>query len=244
MLYQGDCVKVMQTMTNGSVDMIFADPPYFLSNGGLSVSNGRIVSVDKGEWDKASNYNNIKEFTESWISECFRVLKKDGTIWITGTLHNIFDIKQIANKVGFHIINMIIWHKSDPPPLIYKTRFRFSYEMILWCSKSKKYYFDYDFAYKIEKKEMQDVWLIPAVQKGEKIFGKHPTQKPEELLERIISVSTRKGELVLDPFLGSGTTSVVAKRLCRNYIGIEKEIEYLKIAKNRLGNAEDIIVRK
>lgn len=235
MLYHGDCIEIMKTLPERSIDMIFADPPYFLSKGGLSIHSGKIVSVDKGEWDKVSNYSDVKKFTEDWIRECYRLLKETGTIWVTGTHHNIFDVERILKDSGFSLINAIIWHKSDPPPLIYRTKFRFSYEMILWCRKGQKHYFDYASMHRIAKEEMQDVWTIPAVQMREKQYGYHPTQKPEELLKRIIVASTRKGDLILDPFLGSGTTAVVAKSFNRQCIGIEKEYEYYNIARRRVG---------
>src|SRR5690606_10158224 len=130
MLYLGDCIQVMKEFESNSVDLIFADPPYFLSNGGLSIKSGKIVSVDKGEWDKKENYHDTAKFTKSWLTECHRLLKPTGTIWVSGTYHNIFDVEKELKEVGFKLINMIIWHKSDPPPLIYKNKFRFSYEMI------------------------------------------------------------------------------------------------------------------
>lgn len=234
MLYNEDCLKRLKLIKQNSVDMIFADPPYFLSNDGLSISNGKIVSINKGEWDKPKNYINTLEFTNEWLSECFRILNKSATIWVTGTKHNIFDIYNIMKKIGFTIINIIIWHKIDPPPLIYKNKFRFSYEFIIWGKKGKLHYFNYDYTYKINHEEMHDVWNLPSVSKREKIYGKHPTQKPECLLERIILCCTKENDIILDPFMGSGTTCVVAKRYKRRYIGIEKEKEYFEIAKRRL----------
>ncbi len=234
MLYNDDCIKVLNSFDNCSIDMIFADPPYFLSNNGKSISNGKVVSVNKGEWDKRENYGDVVEFTNQWLLGCYEVLKNGATIWVSGTSHNIFDVKMVMDKLGFNIINIVIWHKLDPTPLIYKNKFRFSYEFIIWAKKGKFHYFDYDAMYKVNNEEMQDVWNLPAVSMGEKKYGKHPTQKPECLLERIILASTKEGQIVLDPFMGSGTTCVVAKKLNRKYIGIEKEEQYFNIALKRI----------
>lgn len=234
MLYLGDCIEVMKKLDNESIDLIFADPPYFLSNGGLSINSGKVVSVDKGEWDKKSNYHDTQVFTNAWLKECYRLLKSNGTIWVTGTHHNIFDVEKEMKKIGFKLINMIIWHKSDPPPLIYKNKFRFSYEMIIWAKKDSKHIFNYDNMFKTHNSEMGDVWTLPAVQYSEKKFGYHPTQKPECLLERIILASSREGDIVLDPFMGSGTTCYVAKKLKRGYKGIEREDKFFKISIKRV----------
>lgn len=224
----------MQSFQNNSIDLIFADPPYFLSDGGKSINSGKIVSVNKGDWDKRENYRDIHLFTHKWLKECYRVLKPTGTIWVTGTHHNIFDVEREMKKIGFKVINLVVWHKSDPPPLIYKNKFRFSHEIIIWARKGRNFYFNYDEMFRVYGREMQDVWKLPAVQNHEKAFGYHPTQKPEVLLERIILATSKKEDVVLDPFLGSGTTSYVAKKLNRRYIGIEKEEKYYKIAKKRI----------
>lgn len=236
MLYNDDCIKVLYQLNEVHVDMIFADPPYFLSNGGKSIHSGKIVSVNKGEWDKKENYEDPIKFTSEWIKGCKRVLKDNGTIWISGTIHNIFTVKRILEEEGFKIINIVIWNKIDPPQLIYKNKFRFSYEFIIWAKKGTSHYFNYKEMYNINNLEMTDVWQLPAVSMKEKKYGYHPTQKPECLLERIILASTRKGELVLDPFMGSGTTCAVARKLGRKYIGIEKEDKYYMIASNRINN--------
>jgi site-specific DNA-methyltransferase (adenine-specific) len=234
MLHEGDCIQVMSAMPSGKVDMIFADPPYFLSNGGLSIHNGKVVSVNKGDWDKKSNCPDTQAFTTAWLSQCYRLLKDDGTIWVSGTTHNIFEVQTVMAKLGFHLINMIIWHKVDPPPLIYKNKFKFSYEMILWMGKSKDHTFNYQEMFKSVGEEMHDVWNLAAVQMQEKTFGYHPTQKPEALLERIILASTQPNQVVLDPFMGSGTTCAVAKRLGRKFVGIEKDKEFFRIASKRV----------
>src|SRR5690554_3066003 len=234
MIHLGDCIEVMKSIENSSIDLVFADPPYFLSNGGKSIKSGKVVSVNKGEWDKKENYENINTFTHDWLKEVYRLLKPTGSIWVSGTFHNIFDVEREMKKIGYKIINIVVWHKSDPPPLIYKNKFRFSYEFIIWARKSNRHYFNYDEMYKFENKEMEDVWLIPAVQMPEKKHGYHPTQKPEALLERIIKASSKEGDVVLDPFLGSGTTCYVAKKLNRKYLGIEKEKKYYDIALKRI----------
>lgn len=234
MLYLGDCIEVMKHMECSTIDLVFADPPYFLSNGGLSINRGKVVSVDKGEWDKKANYKSTGLFTNLWLKECHRILKDNGSIWVSGTSHNIFEVEREMRRIGFKIINIIIWQKSDPPPLIYKNKFRFSYELIIWAKKGKKHYFDYKKMYDIHSKEMGDVWLLDAVKMAEKTFGYHPTQKPERLLERIILCASKEGDVVMDPFLGSGTTCYVAKKLNRKYIGIEKEEKYFTLAKNRI----------
>lgn len=233
-IYNNDCLSIMKQMRSESIDMIFADPPYFLSNGGKSISSGKEVSVNKGEWDKKENYEDVSIFTYEWLKECFRIMKKKSSIWITGTNHNIFEVKKQMDKIGFRLINIIIWKKTDPPPLLYKTRFKFSYEFIIWADKGHGHFFNYQLMYNVDNEEMQDVWIIPAVQMKEKKYGYHPTQKPEALLERIIKSSSLKGQTILDPFMGSGTTGVVSKRLQREFIGIEKDNGYFKIAKKRI----------
>lgn len=236
MLFNDDCIKVMKTLEKASIDLIFADPPYFLSNGGKSINSGKVVSVNKGDWDKKSNYENIHDFTYYWLKECYRLLKSNGTIWVSGTSHNIFDVEREMKKIGYKLINIVIWHKSDPPPLIYKNKFRFSYEFIIWAKKCRNHYFNYEKMFKVNNQEMEDVWTLPAVQIHEKKFGYHPTQKPEILLERIIKSTSREGDVVLDPFMGSGTTCFVAKSLKRKYIGIEKEKKYYDIARARISS--------
>ena len=224
----------MKKMKSESVDVVFADPPYFLSNNGISISSGKIVSVNKGEWDKKENYDDIQKFTKEWISECYRVLKRKCSIWVSGTHHNIFNVKKVLDEVGFRIVNIIIWKKTDPPPLIYKNKCKFSYEFIIWADKGYGHIFNYEEMFNINNNELEDVWLLPAVSMNEKKFGYHPTQKPECLLERIIKATTNEGQLVLDPFMGSGTTGVVCKRLNRKFIGIEKNKKYFIISEKRL----------
>ena len=234
MLYNADCIEILKTLKPNSIDLIFADPPYFLSNGGKSIHSGKIVSVNKGDWDDKSKYDNHLQFTKEWLQQSFRVLKYGGSIWISGTVHNIFDVKNYLDEIGFKIINIVVWHKSDPPPLIYKNKFKFSYELIIWAKKDGKHTFNYKDMFAVDDEEMQDVWTIPAVGMSEKKFGYHPTQKPEALLERIIKACSNEGDIVLDPFSGSGTTCYVAKKLNRKYIGIEKNKEFFNISKRRI----------
>lgn len=233
-LYNNDCIQVMKKIDFESIDLVFADPPYFLSNGGKSISSGKVTSVNKGEWDKKENYNGVEEFTDEWIKECYRVLKRKCSIWITTTYHNFFNIIKSLNKNGFKIINIVIWKKVDPPPLVYKNKLRFSYELVIWADKGHGHTFNYQEMFKIANKELEDVWIMPAVSKNEKNYGYHPTQKPECLLERIIISSTNENQIVLDPFMGSGTTGAVCKKLKRKFIGIEKEKTYFEIAKRRI----------
>lgn len=234
MLYNANCIEILKTLKPNSIDLIFADPPYFLSNGGKSIHSGKVVSVNKGDWDDKSKYDNHLQFTKEWLQQSFRVLRYGGSIWISGTVHNIFDVKNYLDEIGFKIINIVVWHKCDPPPLIYKNKFKFSYELIIWAKKDGKHTFNYNDMFAVVNEEMQDVWTISAVQMSEKKFGYHPTQKPEALLERIIKACSNVGDTVLDPFCGSGTTCYVAKRLNRKYIGIEKEKEYFNISKRRI----------
>lgn len=240
MLYNGDCLEILKKISTETIDLIFADPPYFLSNDGVSIHSGKIVSVNKGEWDKKKNYSDTKSFTKTWIDEAYRILKNGGSFWVSGTSHNIFDIHEIMINVGFKIQNIIIWHKLDPPPLIYKTRFKYSYEFIIWGSKGKAKTFNYNEMFSVNNQEMHDVWDIAAVQMSEKKFGYHPTQKPEALLERIIIATSKQGDLVLDPFMGSGTTCYVAKKLKRRIIGIEKDRKFYEIAMARIKSITSI----
>ncbi len=226
----GNCVKLLKTLPSKSVNMIFADPPYNLSGKNYqTVKNGKMTNCNKGEWDVISD---IYKFNEKWVSECVRVLKDDGTIWISGTLHNHPSIGVLLKKLNLWIINDIIWYKRNATPLLSKTRLAPSTELIWLASKSKKYYFDYDTAKILNGgKQMRNLWEINA----QRHKTKHPTEKPETLLERIILLGSKEGDLILDPFTGSGTTGVVAKKLKRNFIGFEISPEYVEIAKKRIG---------
>lgn len=237
-LFLGDSFKILQKMKPETIDMIFADPPYFLSNDGITCKGGRMVSVNKGEWDKGDGLKAKHEFNRKWLRLCKRVLKTDGTIWISGTLHNIYSIGMALEQEGYKIINNITWQKTNPPPNLACRCFTHSTETILWAKKDDKkarHFFNYDKMKELNGgKQMKDVWVGGLTRPSEKKEGKHPTQKPEYLLERIMLSSTKAGELVLDPFCGSGTTGVAALRYGRRFIGIDNEADYLDITRRRL----------
>ena len=234
-LLQGECIRLMREF-DFKFDMIFADPPYFLSNGGISVQSGKVVCVDKGEWDKGGSPEHIDLFNEEWIAECREHLTENGTIWISGTYHNIFSVANKLTQLGFKILNVITWAKTNPPPNISCRYFTYSTEFIIWARKcpKKPHYFNYDLMKLLnENKQMTDVWRLPAIARWEKSQGKHPTQKPLALLVRIILASTRHGAWILDPFSGSGTTGIAASLTGRRYLGIEREKEYLDLSIRR-----------
>lgn len=234
-LLQGDCFELLPQFEY-QFDMIFADPPYFLSNGGISVQAGRIVSVDKGEWDKGGTPEKINDFNKHWISLCRDKLKDSGTIWISGTYHNIFSVANSLTELGFKILNVVTWVKTNPPPNISCRYFTYSTEFIIWARKSAKrpHYFNYKLMKHLNGgKQMTDVWRMPAIAPWEKSCGKHPTQKPLALLTRIILASTPSNGWVLDPFAGSSTTGIAASLVGRRYLGIEKEKEYVEMSRNR-----------
>lgn len=217
-------------------DMIFADPPYFLSNGGISVQSGKIVSVNKGDWDKGLSAEDMNKFNIGWLSLCRDKLKENGTIWISGTYHNIFSVANSLTQLGFKILNVITWAKTNPPPNISCRYFTYSSEFIIWARKSPKvaHYYNYELMKHINgDKQMRDVWNLPAIAPWEKRCGKHPTQKPLCVLSRIIMASTKPGAWILDPFAGSSTTGIAANLLDRRYLGIEREAEYAAISKAR-----------
>lgn len=228
-LKNDDCLKAMRGIKEASADLIFADPPYNLSGDGfLTVKNGKPAKLDKGEWDKIDN---LHGFNLQWIKECKRVLAPSGTLWISGTLHNHPSVGIALKEAGFWILNDVIWYKPNATPLLSQNRFAPSTELIWVASKDKNYFFNYDLAKQMNGgKQMRNLWTINA----QRHTTSHPTEKPEGLLERIVSIGSKEGQLVLDPFLGSGTTGVVAKRLKRNFIGIEIDPKYFKIAKNRI----------
>lgn len=235
-LFHNNCFDLLSRFDEKSANMIFADPPYFLSNDGLTVKNGIIQSVNKGEWDKNDNEKEIYDFNNEWIKQSRRLLKDNGTIWISGTHHNIFSIGQVLKENNFKLLNMITWEKPNPPPNFSCRYFTYSTEWIIWARKYSKipHYFNYDLMKKLNNnKQQKDVWRLPSVSNWEKIQGKHPTQKPLGLLARIILASTQKGDLILDPFSGSGTTGIASVLLDRNYIGIEQELEFLELSKRR-----------
>ena len=245
-LYQGDCLKVLKSIEDKSIDVIFADPPYFLSSGGVSCHSGKQVSVDKGKWDETLSTHDKLKFNRKWLKECRRVLKDNGTIWISGTFHNIYSVGVALELEGYSIINNITWQKPNPAPNLACRCFTNSTETILWArkqltpKKKGKHYFNYELMKEInDNKQMKDVWLLNLPKKDEKKYGKHPTQKPISVLERILLASTKEGDLVLDPFNGSGTTGVACKMLNRKYIGIELDSEYLDLTIKRLNDVKE-----
>lgn len=234
-LLHGDCFQLLKEF-DFKFNCIFADPPYFLSNGGISVQSGKVVCVDKGEWDKGKSLQEMMEFNMEWLSLCREKLKDNGTIWISGTYHNIFSVANCLNELGYKILNVITWAKTNPPPNISCRYFTYSTEFIIWARKSEKkaHYFNYDLMKQINgDKQMTDVWHLPAIAPWEKSCGKHPTQKPLALLSRIIMASTEQGEWVMDPFCGSSTTGIAANLLGRRYLGIEQEQEFAAMSRNR-----------
>jgi len=236
-LLHGDALLLLPKLESKSVDMIFADPPYFLSGDGITCNGGKMVSVKKGDWDEKIDIKEKHKFNRKWIRACKRVLKDNGTIWISGTMHNIYSIGMALEEEGFKVINNITWKKLNPPPNISCRAFVHSTETILWAKKdlkNVKYFFNYDLMKKINNGyQMKDVWETSLTKPSEKRCGKHPTQKPIALLERIILASTKENDIVLDPFNGSGTTGIVASRLKRKYIGIDKVKEYLDLTIKR-----------
>lgn len=241
-LLHGDCTELMPQF-DFKFDMIFADPPYFLSNGGISVQSGKVVCVDKGDWDKAETPEQIDVFNREWISLCRNKLKDNGTIWISGTYHNIFSVANALTELGFKILNVITWAKTNPPPNISCRYFTYSTEFIIWARKCEKvpHYYNYNLMKQVnENKQMTDVWRLPAIAPWEKKCGKHPTQKPLSVLSRIILASTKPGAWVLDPFTGSSTTGIASNLLGRRFLGIDKEQEYLEISRARKLEIEDL----
>ncbi len=242
-LILGDSFDELKKIKKNTVDMIFADPPYFLSSDGISCSGGKMVSVNKGDWDKKIGIEEKHQFNREWIKLCYDVLKDEGTIWISGTLHNIYSIGMALEQEGFKIINNITWRKLNPPPNISCRYFVHSTETILWAKKDikkAKHKFNYQLMKELNGgKQAKDVWESSLTKLSEKKCGKHPTQKPMAILEKIILASTDEGDLILDPFNGSGTTGIVANKLKRKYIGIDLEKEYLDITIKRKENKEN-----
>ena len=239
-LYDGDCFEILPKIKDNSIDCIITDPPYFLSNDGITCKSGKMVSVNKGLWDKNTEFEEIYNFNYNWILESYRILKEGGTLWVSGTYHNIYIIGSIIQSFkDFRILNNITWIKSSPPPNLSCRFFTHSTETILWIRKGKKS--KHNFNYQLMKKtnndkQMKDVWTIGRPKKIEKEFGKHPTQKPEEIIERMVLSSTNENDLILDMFCGSGTTGVVSIRNKRKFICIDMSNEYIQITEKRIKN--------
>lgn len=241
-LFLGDSFELLRKIRPQSMDMIFADPPYFLSNDGITCRGGKMVSVNKAAWDEGMTLKSKHQFNRQWIRLCKKCLTPNGTIWISGTMHNIFSIGMALEQEGFKIINNITWQKTNPPPNLACRCFTHSTEIVIWAKKSDKkakQWFNYErMKERNGGKQMKDVWTGPLTPPSEKSEGKHPTQKPEYLLEHIILASTRQGDVILDPFCGAGTTGVVAKKYGRYFIGIDNNEEYINITRRRLANVQ------
>jgi site-specific DNA-methyltransferase (adenine-specific) len=240
-VYLADCVDLMKIIPPGSVDVVFADPPYRLSTGGVTVKSGRLAPVDKGTWDRSMGFAEDHRFNVRWLKEASRILKPEGTIWVTGTHHIIFSLGFALQSMGFKVINAIAWEKPDPPPNALHTAFTHAHETLVWASKDKRarHTFNYDLINSRDPSaQVSSVWRIPSVPRREKRHGYHPTQKPLRLLRRALLASSREGDLVFDPFCGSGTTGVAAKELGRYFVGAETEKEYAGLAARRIGAAE------
>ena len=244
-LILGDALEILTSLPSESVDFVFADPPYFLSNDGFSVQSGKSVSVNKGDWDRSRGFQDNEKFHSKWISECLRVLKPNGTIAISGTYHSIFQCGYLLQSFGCRIINDLVWFKPNGAPALAGRNFTASHETVVWASKSQntKHFFDYakskNWTFDGDKllnpgKQMRSVWSIPTAPPREKLEGKHPTQKPLELLLRLVNLCCPEGGVVLDPFCGSGTSGVAAVILNRSFIGIDFNEEYLSLTKRRL----------
>lgn len=234
-LIQGDCVETLSEF-KFDFDMVFADPPYFLSGGGISYQSGKVVCVDKGDWDKPRTPAEMDAFNLQWLAAVREHMKANATIWISGTYHNIFSVQQQLLRLGFKILNVITWAKTNPPPNISCRYFTYSTEFIIWARKSPKvpHYFNYELMKALnEGKQMTDVWRLPAIGAWEKSCGKHPTQKPVGLLARLIQASTMPNAWILDPFSGSATTGIAANLLGRRYLGLEKDEAFLSMSKER-----------
>lgn len=243
-LYHANCLDILGELPENYFDMVFADPPYLLSNGGFTVYAGRRVSVNKGEWDKSNGFEEDFNFHLEWIKAVKRVLKPHGTIWISGTYHSIYQCGFALQLAGYHILNDIVWFKPNASPNLSCRYFTASHETLIWAKKDKnaKHIFNYDLMkrgnwsedfLKIPNSQMRSVWAINTPKAIEKKFGKHPTQKPEGLLKRIVLASTEKGNLILDPFTGSSTTGIAAYLLERKFIGIDIEKIYLDLSIKR-----------
>ena len=245
-IFNGDCLEILRFIPESSIDMVFADPPYMLSNDGLTCQNGRMVIVNKGKWDKSRGFEEDAVFHAEWISACRRVLKPEGTIWISGTYHSIYQCGYLLQKNDFHMLNDIAWFKPNAPPNLSCRFFTASHETLLWARKAKnaKHTFNYaemknapfpEDKLKKPNTQMRSVWSIPTPKNTEKEHGKHPTQKPVDLLKRIVLASTNENSIVLDPFCGGGTTAVACALLGgRSFIGVEIDETYCDLTKRRL----------
>ncbi len=254
-LYLANCLDILSELPENSVDMVFADPPYNLSNGGITVHAGRMVSVNKGEWDKSRGFKDDYDFHYKWLEACRRVLKPHGTLWVSGTYHSIYQCGHALQALGYHILNDIAWFKPNASPNLSCRYFTASHETLIWARKEKKakHIFDYDLMkngnwsednLKKPGLQMRSVWSMGTPRPVEKRFGKHPTQKPEGLLKRIVLASTNKGDLVIDPFTGSSTTGIAAYLHGRKFIGIDTEPKFLDLSIQRFEELDRNLKRK
>lgn len=240
-LYHNDSLNIAEKMSQ-KFDLVYADPPYFLSSNGLTIHNGKVVSVNKADWDKSLDYEDILQFNKEWIKSILPLMKNEATIWISGTTHNIFTILHAIKLLNLKFLNMITWQKTNPPPNFYTKIFKHTTEYILFARKSHKvtHYFNYDLMKALNnEKRMTDVWTMPSIGKWEKSCGKHPTQKPLSVLSRIILAASKEGDTILDPFTGSSTTGIAANLLNRNFIGIDNSSEYLDMSICRYEEIQD-----
>ena len=241
-LYRGDSLSLITTLEDNSVDVVFADPPYFLSSGRRMDIAGRKVNFEKGAWDRCRTTEDIDSFNESWINAVATKMKEDATIWISGTFHNIFSVERILVNHHFKIINIISWQKSNPHDIVDGQHLTFSTEFLVWARKSYhgRHFYNHDLMVAQNGgKPLTDVWKLPTPSTWERKHGSHPTQKPLRLLYRIILASTRKGETILDPFAGSCTTGIAANLLGRKFIGIDQSQEFLDYGIRRKQEIED-----
>ena len=249
-LVNADALAALSKIETSSIDFVFADPPYFLSNDGFTVKSGKAVSVNKGEWDKSLGFASDLEFHRAWITDCLRILKPNGTIAISGTYHSIYQCGYLVQELGCRIINDIVWFKPNGAPALAGRNFTASHESVIWASKTAKakHTFNYEKSKKWDApkdkllnpgKQMRSVWSIPTTPKREKVHGNHPTQKPLELLLRLVTMCTNEGDTVLDPFCGSGTTGVAAVTLGRKFVGIDLDKDHLALARRRIEAANE-----
>jgi modification methylase len=245
----GNCIELMRDLPAESVDMVFADPPYNLQLEGtlLRPNNSQVDGVDDA-WDKFDGFEAYDRFTRGWLSEARRVLKPNGTLWVIGSYHNIFRVGTVLQDLGYWMLNDVIWTKTNPMPNFRGRRFTNAHETLIWCSKDKdsKYQFNYEAMKNLnDDLQMRSDWVLPICTGHERIkingVKAHPTQKPESLLHRVILSSTEAGDVVLDPFFGSGTTGAVAKKLGRNYIGLERDPDYAEIARARIADVREVV---